>query len=171
VVRELTDLIAERGKPTMIVSDNGTELTSNAVLAWCGEVGVEWHYIAPGKPMQNGYVESFNGRMRDELLNETLFLSLDHARVVIAAWVEDYNQAQSARSCDFGHLGEHVGNGLVVVDDRPCEERRSAPIRERRYEPWRFEWGSDRLLEPEFFGHRVRDRQSGDGTTGIGGSA
>ncbi|BAV66689.1 transposase (plasmid) [Sphingobium cloacae] len=79
--------------------------------------------------------------------------------------------AQSARSCDFGHLGEHVGNGLVVVDDRPCEERRSAPIRERRYEPWRFEWGSDRLLEPEFFGHRVRDRQSGDGTTGIGGSA
>src|SRR3546814_1682278 len=80
-------------------------------------------------------------------------------------------EAQSARSCDFGHLGEHVGNGLVVVDDRPCEERRSAPIRERRSEPWRFEWGSDRLLEPEFFGHRVRDRQSGDGTTGIGGSA
>jgi transposase InsO family protein len=92
LVRELTDLIAERGKPGMIVSDNGTELTSNAVLAWCGEVGVEWHYIAPGKPMQNGYVESFNGRMRDELLNETLFLSMDHARVQIAAWVEDYNQ-------------------------------------------------------------------------------
>ena len=91
VVRELTELIAERGKPGMIVSDNGTELTSNAVLAWCGEVGVEWHYIAPGKPMQNGYVESFNGRMRDELLNETLFLSLDHARVVIAAWAEDYS--------------------------------------------------------------------------------
>lgn len=66
VVRELTDLIAERGKPGMIVSDNGTELTSNAALAWCGEIGVEWHYIAPGKPMQNGYVESFSGRMRDE---------------------------------------------------------------------------------------------------------
>ena len=63
VVRELTDLIAERGKPGMIVSDNGTELTSNAVLAWCGEIGVEWHYIAPGKPMQNGYVESFNCRV------------------------------------------------------------------------------------------------------------
>ncbi|MDP3907693.1 IS3 family transposase [Novosphingobium sp.] len=91
LVRELTDLIAERGKPGMIVSDNGTELTSNAVLAWCGEVDVAWHYIAPGKPMQNGFVESFNGRMRDELLNETLFLSMDHARVQIAAWVEDYN--------------------------------------------------------------------------------
>ncbi|WP_099186369.1 IS3 family transposase [Sphingobium fuliginis] len=92
VVRELTELIAQRGKPGMIVSDNGTELTSNAVLAWCGEMGVEWHYIAPGKPMQNGFCESFNGRMRDELLNETLFLSLAHARVEIAAWVEDYNR-------------------------------------------------------------------------------
>lgn len=92
VVRELTQLIAQRGKPGMIVSDNGTELTSNAVLAWCGQIGVEWHYIAPGKPMQNGYVESFNGRMRDELLNETLFMSLAHARVEIAAWVEDYNR-------------------------------------------------------------------------------
>jgi putative transposase len=76
VVRELGDLIARRGAPKMIVSDNGTELTSNAVLAWCGDVGIEWHYIAPGKPTQNGFVESFNGRMRDELLNETLFFTI-----------------------------------------------------------------------------------------------
>jgi len=85
------ELIERRGKPGMIASDNGTELTRNVVLAWCGDLGVEWHYIAPGRPMQNGYVESFNGRMRDELLNETLFTSLAHARVKIAAWVEDYN--------------------------------------------------------------------------------
>jgi putative transposase len=91
VVRELAELIRVRGKPGMIVSDNGTELTSNAVLAWCSTAGITWHYIAPGKPMQNGYVESFNGRMRDEFLNETLFLSLEHARVEIAAWVADYN--------------------------------------------------------------------------------
>ena len=78
----------------MIVSDNGTEFTSNAILTWVEGAGVQWHYIAPGKPMQNGYVESFNGRMRDELLNETLFLDLDHARTVIAAWAEDYNQAR-----------------------------------------------------------------------------
>ncbi len=69
----------------MIVSDNGTELTSNAILKWCAEAKVEWHYIAPGKPMQNGFVESFNGRMRDEFLNETLFRNLAHARDLIAA--------------------------------------------------------------------------------------
>ncbi|WP_156361648.1 IS3 family transposase [Sphingomonas sp. Leaf67] len=101
VVRELTQLIAQHGKPGMIVSDNGTELTSNAVLAWCGQSGVEWHYIAPGKPMQNGYVESFNGRMRDELLNETLFMNLTHARVEIAAWVEDYNRERPHSSLGY----------------------------------------------------------------------
>ena len=77
VARELTDIIAWRGKPGLIVSDNGTEFTANAILTWCKDYGIEWHYIAPGKPMQNGYVESFNGRMRDELLNETLFHGLD----------------------------------------------------------------------------------------------
>jgi putative transposase len=77
------------------VSGNGTALTCNAVLAWHGAAGINWHYIAPGKPMQNGYVEAFNGRMRDELLNEALFMSLDHARIAIAAWVEHYNQERS----------------------------------------------------------------------------
>ncbi|ANK81859.1 MAG: integrase [Rhizobiales bacterium NRL2] len=101
VVRELDALIARRGKPGMIVSDNGTELTSNAVLAWCSEADVEWHYIQPGRPMQNGYVESFNGRMRDELLNETLFLSLAHARVEIAAWAEDYNRERPHSSLGY----------------------------------------------------------------------
>jgi putative transposase len=91
VARELTAVVARRGKPGMIVSDNGTELTSNAILAWSAQAGVEWHYIAPGKPMQNGYVESFNGRMRDELLNESLFLGLADARRAISAWVADYN--------------------------------------------------------------------------------
>ena len=93
VARELTSLIAWRGKPRMIVSDNGTEFTSNAILRWSKEHQVEWHYIAPGKPMQNGYIESFNGRMRDELLNESLFLDLDQARQIVVAWVADYNPA------------------------------------------------------------------------------
>jgi len=101
VVRELTQLIAQRDKPWMMVSDNGTELISNAVLAWRGQRGVEWHYIAPAKPMQNGYVESFKGRMRDELLNETLFIILAHARVEIAAWVEDYNRERPHSSLGY----------------------------------------------------------------------
>ena len=91
VARELTAIIERRGKPNMIVSDNGTELTSNAILSWCAKRGVDWHYIAPGKPMQNGFVESFNGRMRDEFLNETLFHGLHHTRAEVARWVEDYN--------------------------------------------------------------------------------
>jgi len=92
VARELTALIERRGRPAMIVSDNGTELTSNAILAWAGAHKIDWHYIQPGRPMQNAYVESFNGRMRDELLNETLFFGLDHARAELAAWVADYNE-------------------------------------------------------------------------------
>jgi putative transposase len=91
VVRELTTIIERRGRPGMIVSDNGTELTSHAVFAWCRDHKIDWHYITPGKPMQNGYVESFNGKMRDELLNETLFFNLDHARKIIAEWIVDYN--------------------------------------------------------------------------------
>ena len=89
--RQLTAIIERRGKPGMIVSDNGTELTSNAIFAWCKDHKIDWHYIAPGKPMQNGYVESFNGKMRDELLNETLFISLDHVRQALAIWKHDYN--------------------------------------------------------------------------------
>jgi putative transposase len=91
VARELDAIIARCGQPTTIVSDNGTELTSIARLKWCQETGVEWHYIAPGKPTQNAFVESFNGRFRDECLNETLFSTLNEARAKIRSWKEDYN--------------------------------------------------------------------------------
>jgi len=94
VARELDAIIAHRGRPDMIVSDNGTEYTSNAILGWADETGVGWHYIAPGKPQQNGFNESFNGRLRDELLNETLFRSLPHARAVLETWRRDYNEAR-----------------------------------------------------------------------------
>ena len=75
----------------MIVSDNGSDFTSNAILAFADKTRIEWHYIAPGKPMQNGFIESFNGRLRDELLNETLFSSLSQAREKLAFWRADYN--------------------------------------------------------------------------------
>ncbi len=101
VVRELSDPIARRGAPKMIVSNNGTELASNAVLAWCGDVGIEWHYIAPGRPTQNGFVESFNGRMRDELLNETLFFTIGQACTILARWVDDYNTERPHSSLGY----------------------------------------------------------------------
>jgi putative transposase len=94
VVRELDTLVARRSRPAMIVSDNGCELTSRAVLEWTNRTGVEWHYIAPGKPVQNAFVESFNGRFRDECLNEEVFASLAEARIVIERWRQDYNQVR-----------------------------------------------------------------------------
>src|SRR5205814_7598366 len=94
VARELDNVVRRRGQPGTIVSDNGTELTSNAILSWADATGIGWHYIAPGKPQQNGFIESFNGRLRDELLNETLFRSLPHARAVLQAWRRDYNEAR-----------------------------------------------------------------------------
>ncbi|WP_341208953.1 IS3 family transposase [uncultured Sphingomonas sp.] len=107
VARELDAIIAVRGAPPlMIVSDNGTELTSLAILKWTQDRPIDWHYIAPGKPQQNGYVESFNGRLRDECLNETLFVSLGHARSVLRAWRDDYN-----------HVRPHSGIGGLTPAD------------------------------------------------------
>ena len=119
VVCELEALIALRGKPSMCVSDNGTELTSMSVLQWAQERRVEWHYIAPGKPVQNAFVESFNGRLRDEHLNETLFTSLAHARAELTTWKHDYNTTRP-----------HSGLGWLT----PAEFiDRNAPDKQR---PW-----------------------------------
>ena len=124
VARELTALIERRGKPGMIVSDNGTEFTSNAMLAWAQDNRIAWHFIAPGKPMQNGFCESFNGRMRDELLNESLFFGLDHARTKIAAWVADYNQPAAALGAGLPHAGglrrQPHRNGRSAAQPRPA---------------------------------------------------
>lgn len=105
MARELDLLIARRGKPTTIVSDNGTEMTSRAMLEWTNRTGVDWHYIAPGKPQQNGFVESFNGRFRDECLNEEVFASLAEARAVIERWRLDYN-----------HVRPHSAHGGLTPD-------------------------------------------------------
>ena len=115
VARELDTIIAQRGKPNMVVSDNGTELTSMAILKWSQEYRIDWHYTQPGKPTQNAFVESFNGRLRDECLNETLFSTVRHARAVLAAWKHDYNHhrphsahggatpVEFAEKADMGH--------------------------------------------------------------------
>ena len=84
VARELDALVRVYGKPASIVSDNGTEFTSQAILRWANDNGVEWHYIDPGKPQQNAFIESFNGSLRDELLKEEIFDSMDDARRKLA---------------------------------------------------------------------------------------
>jgi putative transposase len=118
VIRELERVIAVRGKPAAIVSDNGTELTSNAVLRWAAEQGVEWHYIAPGKPMQNAYVESFNGRLRDECLNENVFTSIAEVRRIVEAWRIDYNTVRP-----HGRLGRLPPAVWGATRGQPEEQR------------------------------------------------
>lgn len=94
VARELDRAIRLYGKPGTIVSDNGTELTSRAMLDWQNRTGVAWHYIAPGKPTQNALIESFNGRLRDEMLNEEIFETLADARRRLQLWRHDYNHVR-----------------------------------------------------------------------------
>jgi putative transposase len=127
VARELTAIVERRGKPGMIVSDHGTEFTCNAMLAWSKDIVIDWHFIAPGRPMQNGFIESFNGRMRDELLNETLFFDLDDARAKIANWVADYNFQRPHSSLKYLTPAAYAAH-LTATDDRlrnPDQLRRS----------------------------------------------
>ena len=110
VARELDALVRIYGKPDCIVSDNGTEFTSSAILRWADANKVAWHYIDPGKPQQNGFIESFNGSLRDELLNEELFDNLADARRKLARWRYDYN-----------HIRPHSALGNLA----PAQARRA----------------------------------------------
>jgi putative transposase len=100
VARELDRIAVLRGYPDQVVCDNCTELTSHAVLKWQEDRGVGWHYIQPGSPMQNGFIESFNGRLRDECLNEHLFTRYGEARRIIGRWRHDYNTERPHTSLD-----------------------------------------------------------------------
>jgi len=91
VTRVLDQIIERRGKPERLVMDNGPEFAGKALDAWAYQRGIRLEFIEPGKPVQNAYAESFNGRMRDECLNEHWFINLKHARKVIGAWRIDYN--------------------------------------------------------------------------------
>jgi len=79
-----------------IGSDNGTELTGNAILTWTTGRGVDWHYVDPGKPVQNAFIDSFNGRLRDEILNETTFTSRAQAKALIEEWRRDHNHCATS---------------------------------------------------------------------------
>jgi putative transposase len=101
VVRVLEELKQRRGLPRQIRSDNGPEFLSRAVDQWAYEQGLDWHTIQPGRPMENGYVESFNGRFRDECLNENWFTDLADAREKIAEWKQDYNESRPHSSLQY----------------------------------------------------------------------
>lgn len=92
VIRVLEQLREQRGLPGQIIVDNGTEFTSKALDQWAYQHQVQLHFITPGRPMENGYIESFHGKFRDECLNEHWFLTLDDARETIESWRLDYNQ-------------------------------------------------------------------------------
>jgi transposase InsO family protein len=98
VARALDAIACKRALPQIIRSDNGPEFLSKAMMQWAGHAGVELKQIQPGKPQQNAYIESFNGRFRDECLNENWFVSLDHAKRVIEAWRREYNTERPKKS-------------------------------------------------------------------------
>ena len=100
VARELDALVRIYAKPACMVSDNGTEFTSRAILKWAADNDVNWHCNDPGKPQQNAFIESFNGSLRDELLNEGVFDSLDDARRKLALWRYDCNNVRPHSSLD-----------------------------------------------------------------------
>src|SRR5512132_1218255 len=101
VIDVLSDLLILRGVPGHIRSDNGPEFVAKAVQEWIAAVGARTAYIAPGSPWENGYVESFNARLRDELLNGEIFYSLREAQIVIESWRRHYNTIRPHASIGY----------------------------------------------------------------------
>jgi len=117
VVRVLDKLRLERGLPVRIVIDNGTEFTSRVLDQWAYENKVTLHFITPGRPMENGYIESFHGKFREECLNEHWFLTLDDARETIESWRIDYNQVRPHSA--LGYLTpEEFATGYANVESK-----------------------------------------------------
>ncbi len=112
-------LVRLYGKPACIVSDNGTEFTSRAILKWASENKVEWHYIDPGKPQQNAFIESFNGSLRDELLNEELFDTLADARRKLAVWRHDYNTVRPPHRWGTARRHKRAGRSCMMEASHP----------------------------------------------------
>jgi putative transposase len=114
VVRVLGEISQTAGLPEIILVDNGPEFISKALDAWAYQRGINLAFIRPGKPVENAYIESFNGRLRDECLNENWFLSLEQARRIVEAWRVDYNQQRPHSS-----LGYLMPEGFI---DQKCKE-------------------------------------------------
>jgi putative transposase len=101
VIEQLADLFIERGTPDYIRSDNGSEFTADDIRGWLGRLGVKTLFIEPGSPWENGYIESFNGKLRDELLNGEVFDTVIEARVIIEQWRREYNERRPHSSLGY----------------------------------------------------------------------
>jgi putative transposase len=110
VVRALETAIQERGKPAAIVCDNGPEFRSRSLAAWSEERKIRLEFIEPGKPVQNAFVESYNGRMRDECLNANWFLNVADARRKILEWRQDYNQQRPHSALGYRTPNEYAAS-------------------------------------------------------------
>jgi transposase InsO family protein len=97
----LAELFLSRGVPAHIRSDNGPEFTAEAVRDWLGRIGVKTLFIQPGSPWENGYVESFNGKLRDVVLNREIFYTLTEAKIIIESWRREYNQIRPHSSLGY----------------------------------------------------------------------
>ena len=116
VIDALTDLFILRGVPAYIRSDNGPEFIAEAVRDWIKAVGAKTAYIEPGSPWENGYCESFNGRMRDELLNGEIFYSLREAQIIIESWRKHYNTKRPHSALGYRPPAPEA---IVQMDQRP----------------------------------------------------
>ncbi len=128
VTRELDRVIEERGKPDAVRCDNGPEFTSGHFVGWCAERKIELVHTQPGKPMQNGHVESFNGKLRDECLNANLFHNLADARTKIENWRLEYNAERPHSSLEYRTpeefaktCSEHTSRMAATPSGRPSE--------------------------------------------------
>ena len=141
VTRVLERLRTERGLPERVVSDNGPEFTGQAVDSWAYQRGVQWQFIEPGKPVQNAYVESFNGKFRDECLNEHWFERLEQAQTIVELWRQDYNEARPHSS-----LGNQTPREFALAAAAPSGAGREEGLNNNHQQEYKRRQDSPKLL-------------------------
>ena len=127
VLHCLTDLFVTHGTPEHIRSDNGPEFTAKAVRRWLGKIGVKTMYIEPGSPWENGYNESFNGKLRDELLNGEIFYTLKEAQVLIEGWRREYNTIRPHSSLGYKPPAPEAIQSNICISFIPPPEYTGSP--------------------------------------------
>ena len=132
VLERLSDLFVRKGVPDNIRSDNGSEFTATRVREWLGRVGVKTLYIEPGSPWENGYIESFNGKLRDELLAREMFDTLLEAKVLIERWRKGYNTVRPHSSLGYRPPAPEATQSCSVASATPQQPNRTGVLEERR---------------------------------------